>query len=100
MGIFQRQHVHCWDAEMQQGLERGWRDALLSNPGRDVCSFWQHVCIVVGRGETWGECTCLEQTHTGGSARDLDWGEYSEQFRAPFPLLFCLQQTCSFVLKY
>lgn len=31
-GIFQQRRVHCWDAEMQQGLEReGWRDALLSN---------------------------------------------------------------------
>lgn len=74
MGIFQQQHVHCWDAEMHQGLERGWRDAPLSNPGRDVCSFWQHVCIVVGTGERWGERTYLEQMRAGGSARDLEWG--------------------------
>jgi len=31
-GIFQRQRVHCWDAEMQRGLgSEGWGDALLSN---------------------------------------------------------------------
>lgn len=46
-GIFQQQHVHCWDAEMQQGSEgEGWTDTLLS-------SYSQRMAVPGTRVDCW-----------------------------------------------
>lgn len=109
-GLFQEQRVHCWDAEMQQGLEarageprceqcqqisRGSSGGTAGLPrGQGAASCLAEGCAGVREGSVPAP---LAEIHPGGRGRGLGCGGI---VGGTFVLFFCLQHISVFLPNY